>query len=102
MDNLNAVRDFSYVDNGIPMGITPERSVAHARHSTNVPGLPGKSLIQLTTKVDPMDAVLHEVGGHRSQPLVADFQHLYNGQKLTNMGVNETIRKGLNPNYYTS
>lgn len=100
VDKLNSVRNFKHVENGIPMDITPERAGQYARHSTNITGLPGKSLIQVTTKVDPIDAVLHEVGGHRSQSLVSDFKDMYKGQVLSELGEKATVGKGLDPNYY--
>ena len=97
-DGLNYVRNFSHAENGIPMGMTPERTVQLGRHSTH-PSFGGKSLIQLTTRANPEDIILHEIGGHRSQPLVADFANLYQGQSLTNLGAKRHLKIGAPTSY---
>ena len=97
-DGLNYVRDFSHAKEGIPIGMTTERTTQLGRHSTH-PSFNGKSLIQLTTKVDPEDVILHEIGGHRSQSLVSDFAHLYDGQKMTDLGIKHYLKVGAPSDY---
>lgn len=97
-DDLNYIRDFSHAEEGFPIGMTPERTTHLGRHSTH-PSFNGKSLIQLTKKVDPEDVILHEIGGHRSQPLVSDFAHLYGGQKMTNLGTKHYLKVGAPSDY---
>ena len=97
-DGLNYVRDFSHTEKGIPIGMTPERTTHLGRHSTH-PSFNGKSLIQLTTKVDPEDVILHEIGGHRSQSLVSDFAYLYDGQKMTDLGIKHYLKVGAPSDY---
>jgi hypothetical protein len=97
-DGLNYIRNFSHAEEGFPIGMTPERTTHLGRHSTH-PSFNGKSLIQLTTKVDPEDVILHEIGGHRSQSLVSDFAHLYGGQKMTDLGTKHYLKVGAPSDY---
>lgn len=73
--------------------MTPERLTDFGRHTTGT-GLSGKSLISLTTKADPEEIILHEIGGHRSQPLVADFKDTYLDQALTSLGLKRHMKIG--------
>ena len=98
VDGLNSVRNFRRIEDGIPIEMTPERLSEFGRHTTG-PGLSGKSLISLTTKADPEEIILHEIGGHRSQPLVADFNGTYLDQSLTDLGLQRHMKIGKTADY---
>lgn len=98
VDGLNSVRNFRRIEDGIPIEMTPERLTLFGRHTTG-PGLSGKSLIELSTKADPEEIILHEIGGHRSQPLVADFKDTYLDQALTSLGLKRHMKIGKTTDY---
>lgn len=100
IDDLNAVRKFSRIDNGVPIGMSPERGVRYAEIAYNVPDL-NKHIIQGVKDIDVDDVILHEIGGHQTQEVVSDFKHLYNNQSLTSIGQNAAMKKQLPYSYYT-
>ena len=105
-DDLNNVVEFTPFSNGT-IRIDGYDPILIGQNSNAIGIKPfDQQIIQVTKRGDPIDTILHEVGGHGTEDFnfaVDRFgEPIYANTKLTQEGRNIAISTGLGENYYLS